>query len=65
MEKIEMTLHQWQQAGTPEHAIMLGVLLGMIITFGVYLCKVPIKGSKKYFAKKMYYYATTRLKQYK
>tara|TARA_R100000541_G_scaffold33705_2_gene42309 strand:- start:2245 stop:2442 length:198 start_codon:yes stop_codon:yes gene_type:complete len=65
MEKIEITLQQWEQVGTPEHAIILGVLLGMFITFGVYLCKVPIKGSKKYFAKKIYHYATTRLKQYK
>jgi len=65
MEKIEMTLHQWQQAGTPEHAVMLGVLLGMFITYSIYLFKVPIKGSKKYFAKKMYHYATIRLKQYK
>jgi len=65
MEKIEMTLQQWQQTGTPEHAIILGVLLGMIITFGVYLCKVPIKSSKKYFSKKMYHHATTRLKKYK
>ena len=65
MEKIEMTLQQWQQTGTPEHAIILGVLLGMSITFGVYLCKAPIKGSKKYFAKKMYHHATARLKQYK
>ena len=60
-----MTLHQWQQAGTPEHAVMLGVLLGMFITYSIYLFKVPIKGSKKYFAKKMYHYATIRLKQYK
>ena len=47
MEKIETTLQQWQQVGTPEHAIILGVLLGMFITFSVYLFKVPIKGSKK------------------
>jgi hypothetical protein len=65
MEKIETILQRWEQIGTPEHAIILGVILGMIITFSVYLCKVPIKGSKKYFARKLYYFATTRLKQYK
>jgi hypothetical protein len=65
MEKIESTLHQWQQVGTPEHAIILGMLLGMFITYSIYLFKVPIKGSKRYVAKKIYHYATTRLKQYK
>ena len=51
MGKIEMILDQWQQTGTSAHAIILGVLLGMSITFNIYLCKVPIKSSKEYFLK--------------
>jgi hypothetical protein len=65
MEKIEMIVHQWIETGTPEHAIILGVLLGINISVFIYLCKVPIKGIKKYFAKKIYHHATARLKQYK